>query len=146
LLLDSNMRNSFGVIIALLSLASTFDLFDTNSFPWNLIRTGAMENRGPPTLDTLHVNVLREICQMVDEARAPSDFVNPEFEGQKPLAPLSKTSQFLRDVSIPDLFREVEIRGGWIQISKKLDKLKNCPAVTHYTKYATSPNLNHELC
>ena len=80
----------------------------------------------PLALNALSYDVLRQICHHL----VPSDDNAPNGVGN-----LSKVNRYLRDVSIPELFKVVTVRGDWKYGLQRLDEIKECPSLSRYTKY-----------
>ena len=100
-----------------------FHDMEPESLPWSLL--------------TLDHDVLRNICQILDEMPA----VNTTGRSQlRALDAFSRTNKALRDISAPTLFREIIIRGNWKKAKKLLEEMQNCPAIGYYARFVPSPN------
>lgn len=53
-----------------------------------------------------------------------------------PLDGLSRSNKRLRDVSLPQLFRNVVIRGRWEFASNRLDAMVECHPMLQFVKYS----------
>lgn len=76
-------------------------------------------------LSLLPYDVLHQVC-----TSASSD---PNL--RVPLDGLSRSSKHLRDVSLPEVFRHVVIRGDWDLASSRLEAMEKCPAILPCLKY-----------
>lgn len=94
---------------------------------------GRMQNLSDPTSDAMDLDylssipyeILRQVC-----ASASSD---PNL--RVPLDGLSRSNKRLRDVSLPQLFRNVVIRGRWEFASSRLDAMVECHPMLQFVKY-----------
>ncbi len=113
---------SVSLIVFLLSRPGTlgYDLTNLNNFPDP--DTDAMNQ---DYFSSLPYDVLRQVC-----ASASSD---PNFRA--PLDGLSRSTKHLRDISLPDVFRNVLIRGRWDFASSRLKAMEECHAILSCVKY-----------
>lgn len=103
--------------------------------------SGKMQTLPDPTFRTtdgdylslLPYDVLRQVC-----ASTSSD---PNL--QVPLDGLSRSNKQLRDVSLPDLFHTVVIRGPWDSAYSRLQAMEECHPLFSLVKY---PGLMTLLC
>ncbi|KAL9114648.1 MAG: hypothetical protein Q9227_001326 [Pyrenula ochraceoflavens] len=81
----------------------------------------------PLSLQALPWDVINSVCNYVDDA--PHD-----DRGLNPIGNLAKVNKYLRDVSVPQLFKTVSVRGDWNYAFQRLEEMRYCPALTTYTK------------
>ena len=95
--------------------------------------SGKMQTLPDPTfrstdgdyLSSLPYDVLRQVC-----ASTSSD---PNL--RVPLDGLSRSNKKLRDVSLPDLFHTVVIRGPWDSANSRLQAMEECHPLFSLVKY-----------
>jgi hypothetical protein len=91
-----------------------------------------MEPTRPNALRMLNHDVLRNICELLNFKERSG--TTPVYQ----LDSLSRTNKELREISTPFLFRQIVIRGNWIQAMELVDAMQDFPAVAKYTRHAIS--------
>ena len=79
-------------------------------------------------------DILHEICQILNDSVSSSG-----GQIQKPLHAFSQTNKTLRAISAREIFREIGvICVDWKKAERLVDEMQGCPAITNYTRFATS--------
>lgn len=105
----------------LLSISRTL-LLDTaknQCFPNSTL--GAMNQ---DFLSLLPYDILRQVCLSVSS----------DHDSAVPLDGVSRSNKHLRDICLPEMFRNVTVRGRWELASSRLEALEGCHAVLSLVK------------
>lgn len=101
-----------------------------------------VDMEGIMSLGELNDDVLYMICSFINEG--PCNFTG--VKRHKPhLDSFSRTNHRLRHLSMPMLFRNIAIKGGWDDAMRAVEQMEVCPAIARNARFAASCQASYSI-